>query len=90
MAKRFPDNPHMNNFADWIYLGSDRKNDYYYKDNSDGAILGSDHLMAIVYGNEPWEYLSPSFGYFSPHSPEHKQMQKLLAEHGIVGAISNA
>lgn len=87
MAKRFPNNPHMNNYADWTYLGSDRKNDYYYKDNSDGAILGSNSLLSIVYGKEPWEYLSPSLGYFSEHSPEHKHMKHLLEKHGITGAL---
>jgi len=79
MKKRFPDNQHMNNYADWVYLGSDRKHDYYYKNNVGGVILGGDHLLSIVYGKEPWEYLSPDLSFLTqPHVPHYRKLRELL------------
>lgn len=52
--KVYPSNYHHNYYSSdfgWEYLGSDDKHDYYVNHRM--------RYTSIVYGEEPWEYMSP-------------------------------
>lgn len=80
--KNYPANSHINYYENWLYLGSDNHHDYYYKDNSSGSVIGSNHLLSIVCSNEPSDYLSPDINRLHVHEC-YLTMKGLLKYNGI-------
>ena len=58
--KLYPNNPHMNNYYGWLFLGNDGKQDYYIV-RSNFAFNASGVWLSIVYSDEPSDYGSPCY-----------------------------
>ena len=60
MNKLYPLNSHQAYYSDWLYLGNDSKQDYYYK-KSKYAHNRSGIWLSIVFSNNPSDYGSPDY-----------------------------
>jgi len=92
MNKLYPENSHMNYYNGWLYLGNDGKLDYYYMFNTEGNYIASNHMLSIVYSNDPSDYASPSLEclsqaekkLFNSRIPEYKTLYLKLIELKII------
>ena len=86
MKKHFNTEQQMAYYKNWVHLGSENNHDFYIRPEIDGF-----HSLSIVYGEAPWEYISPYFETFSdtlqyglPKTQEHRDMHNLLIQHGYI------
>ena len=76
--KNFPDNEHHDNYSSdrgWKYLGSDERFDYYVNHER--------KYLSVVFGVEPWDYMSPEYtilisGGYS--AEQYHTLRKLIEE----------
>lgn len=92
LNKLYPENWHMNYYKNWLYLGNDGKCDYYYLFNTNGSFIADNHMLSIVYSNDPSDYASPSLECLSQAEnklknsliPQYQTLYNKLVEHNII------
>lgn len=73
-VKNWPTNSHMDYYSPdigWSYLGSDNKHDYY--------INHVERWTSIVYGEEPWKYVSMPYDQIVSGSTDRAGSASLFA-----------
>ncbi len=90
MKKLFPLNEHQNNYKNWLYLGNNGSQDFYYRE-SEHACNQSGLWLSIVFSNDAPDYASPCIDqlrknedyYLTSELTGYADLISLLKEKGL-------